>query len=80
MSHSSKIPMGNAYLNDSVRSRTRTQPLDPFSADRMGSPNPLYRLAFSRMKMESPSGRPQIESTRLLEMRLVAMGKTLHSP
>jgi hypothetical protein len=30
--------------------------------------------------MESPSGRPQIESTRLLETRLVAMVKTLHSP
>ena len=58
----------------------RTEQLDPFPADRMASLNPFYRLAFSRMKMESPSGRPQIESTRLLEIRLVAMGKTLHSP
>jgi len=59
--------------------RTRTEQIDPFPADRMASPNAFYRLAFSRMKMESPSGRPQIESTRLLETRLVAMGRTLHS-
>ena len=58
----------------------RTEKIDPFHADRMDSPNPFYRLAFSRIKMGSPSGRPQIESTRLLEIRLVAMGKTLHSP
>jgi len=60
--------------------RTRTEQIDPFPADRMASLNPFYRLAFSRIKMESPSGRPQIESTRLLETRLVAMGRILHSP
>ena len=49
MSHSSKIPKGSAYLNDSATSRTRTEQLDPFSADRMAALNPSYRLAFSRM-------------------------------
>ena len=66
-------PPGRAF-------RTRTEQIDPFPADRMASLNPFYRLAFSRIKMESPSGRPQIESTRLLETRLVAMGRILHSP